>query len=241
MTDSGNAHRESLVLRSTSLLIVLACLAAPLRGQDSQPAPVPAAILLGLRADLALDSAQVRRLNDLETVQSAALAKANALFLRAEADVVESGLGQDPIARRAALEKRARIAIDAEVASLKWEKDARAVLTAKQSEVLPASIGAAAPRGSRPMLWQQLVGPISLSVAVESAVDSGEVRISVTPNYADIYVNGEKRGTGRRFLILPVGSHDVELSAVNCDRMTVRIDVIKQQPTIVTQALTCRK
>jgi hypothetical protein len=229
------------MVRSASLMIGLACLAAPLRAQDSQPAPVPATILLGLRDDLALDIVQVRRLRELEALQSAALAKANALFLRAEADVVSASEGHDPVVRRAALEKRAKVAIDAEVARMKWEKDARAILTVKQAEVLPSSIAAAAPRGTRPMLWRPLVGPLSLSVPAESVADSGEVRISVTPNYADIFVNGEKRGTGRRFLVLPVGSHDVELSAVNCDRMSLKIAVIKQQPTVVTQSLTCRK
>ena len=227
--------------RRLSLLIGLVCLAATARAQDAVPAPVPASILLGLREPLSLDSKQVKRLRDLESVQVAALSKTNALFLRAEADVVEASAGADPVVRRAALEKRAKIAIDAEIARLKWEKDARAILTAKQSEELPASISAVAPRGSSPILWRPLVGPLGLSVPSASTVDSGEVRISVTPNYADIYVDGEKRGTGRRFVILPVGSHEVQLSAVNCDRMTLRVDVIKQPPMVLTQTLTCRK
>jgi hypothetical protein len=226
--------------RFAPLLIGLLCIAAPLRAQDPQAAPVPATILLAMGSDLVLDSAQARKLRELETLQTAALAKANAMFLRAEADVIEAGRTDDPLARRTALEKRARSAIDAEIMRLKWEKDARAVLTAKQSQSLPASIAAAAPRGTKPMLWRPLVAPLSLSIPIE-AVDSGEVRISVTPNYADIYINGEKRGTGRRFMFLPVGEHEVMLSAAGCERKTVRVTVIKNGPTLVSQTLTCTK
>ena len=114
----------------------------------------------------------------------------------------------------------------------------RKLSAAKQSQALPPSIAAAAPRGTKPILWRPLVAPLSLTIPVE-AVDSGEVRISVTPNYADIYIDGEKRGTGRRFMFLPVGDHEVLLSAAGCERKTVRVAVIKNGPTLVSQTLTC--
>jgi serine/threonine protein kinase len=56
--------------------------------------------------------------------------------------------------------------------------------------------------------------------------DSGEVRISVDPNYADILVDGTKVGTGRKFITLPIGPHTVTFSAPGCvgDPQTLQLN-----------------
>ena len=54
------------------------------------------------------------------------------------------------------------------------------------------------------------------SSAKAVVTDSGEVRISVEPNYADILVDGTKVGTGRKFITLPVGQHTITFSAPGC-------------------------
>jgi hypothetical protein len=224
-------------MRPAAALLIGCLLGAPLRAQEVPTSPTPAAILLQMRDALGLDTAQMRRLRELERIQSVALARSTAAFLRAEADVVEMTRSDDPSARRNALERRARLAIDAEVARMKWEKDARALLTAGQNADLPANLWGL--RGTPPALWQALTTPLNLSAPIALHVDSGEVRISVTPNYADIYLNGEKRATGRKFVVLPVGKYELKLHAVGCEELVVPLVVTKGPPVIITRRLTC--
>ena len=208
------------------------CLAAPLTAQDIAR-PVPAATALALTERLGLDSSQIVKLRDLEKAQSAALTKSVAALLRAEAEVVETSSGDDFVKRRSALEARSRAALDAELARLKWEKDARAVLKPRQLAELP-------PERPSSMLWPAPLSAVNLGPAAPSFADSGEVRLTVTPSYADIFVNGEKRGSGRKFLPLPVGAHAVEFAAVGCEPKSVRVEVLKDKPTIVIESLTCK-
>jgi hypothetical protein len=236
MTDWVTAHRTRPMRRAVFLLIGCSVLAAPMQAQEPQVSSAAAA-LLQLRDSLALDSAQTRRLTELDRTQSAAMSRALATFLRAEADVIDALRSDDPIIRRTALEKRAKAAIDADLSRLKADKDARMVLRAPQLAHLGSISG-----GSRAApIWQALIAPLNLAVPTPAAADSGEARISVTPNYADIFVNGEKRGTGRRFLTLPVGEHNLLLSAVGCEPKALRVTVAKSTPAIISQVLTCTR
>ena len=71
-------------------------------------------------------------------------------------------------------------------------------------------------------------------------LDSTELRISVTPNYADIYIDGLKIGTGRRFMKLPVGQHVLLFHATGCADVVLPIAVEKGPPLVVpTQKLSC--
>jgi hypothetical protein len=240
MTDCTNAHPSAAMRAAAPLLILMMLVAAPARAQDSSvlsPA-VPASVAIQLRNELELDDVQMAKLRELGKVQTAALTRTTAAFLRAEADVLDAARGEDPIVRRTALEKRAKVAIDAEIARLKWDKDVRAVLNQKQiaSFTKLSELG-----GAKPVLWRALVAPTQMALSAEPAPDSGEVRISVSPVYADIYVAGEKRGTGRRFMNLPVGKHELRFHAVGCTELVVPVEVVKGPPIIISQSLTCGK
>lgn len=223
--------------RVASLLAVLFCIAAPLHAQD-----VPAASILLFRPQLALTDSQSFKLQDLAKSQAAAMSKATSGYLRAEADVVDALRSDDLVLRRAAFEKRAKLAIDAEMLRLKAEKDARAVLTAKQQAGYAELIAltTSANDRERGSLWRAIVAPANLVVSSDAPRDSGEVRVSVSPVYVGIYVAGELRGTGRRFLFLPVGKYDLRLAAPGCEARELQLEVTKGQPVIVTEALTCK-
>lgn len=222
--------------RVASLAAVL-CLALPLHAQESPS--VPAAIALQLRSGLELTDAQVVKLQELIKKQERLLSNATTAYLRAEADVMDASRSEDLVIRRAALEKRAKTAIDAEMIRLKAEKDVRAILTAKQVALYPEMF-AVNGDGQRRALWRPVVAPNNLTIPAEATVDSGEVRISLSPNYAGIYLGGELRGTGRRLMILPVGKHELKFSAAGCTEVVVPIEVTKGPPVIISQALTCK-
>jgi hypothetical protein len=220
-------------------LISCLALATPGRAQESAASATPAAVLLNLRGLLGLDSAQTRKLRELERTQSAALVRTTAAFLRAEADVVESTRQADANVRRTALERRARLAIDAEVARMGWEKDARAILTSSQDASLGRGLSTLT--DAQPALWQSLTHPLPLASARTPRPDSGEVRVSVTPNFADIYVNGEKRATGRKFLVLPVGKYELKFHALGCKEIVIPVEISKGPPVVISRTLNCSK
>jgi Spy/CpxP family protein refolding chaperone len=207
--------------------------------------PVPARSILALRDDLQLTEAQVSKLRSLETTQLALLSRETAAFLRAEADLLDAIRRDDLAVRRLTLEKRARVAIDAEVARLQTEKDARAVLTADQRAKL-AALGE--PQGSgvsrEVAVWQSIVAQPPLTRALHFAppLDSTEVRISVMPIYADIYLDGIKIGSGRRFVKLAIGQHVLLYHAAGCTDVTLPILIEKGPPIVVPrQTLTCSR
>jgi hypothetical protein len=73
------------------------------------------------------------------------------------------------------------------------------------------------------------------------SADSGEVRITVQPTYADIWIDGDKRGTGRKIVMLPAGAHEVRMSAVGCTIAIDSVDVKKGPPAVLNRTLTCGK
>jgi Spy/CpxP family protein refolding chaperone len=185
---------------------------------QSSPPRVPARLVLAVGDDLQLTPAQTTRLESLEKAQEAAVSKSAAAYLRAEADLLDAMRGDDLLLRRAALERRAKVGIDAEIARLQGEKDARAVLLPDQRAKLLAL-----PRPEVPPTiadvypWEWLVAPPPLSrVAINPVVDSGIVRLKVTPNYAEIFIDSVKVGTGFKQLALPVGQHLARFQAPGC-------------------------
>lgn len=205
--------------------------------------PVPARSILAVRDDLQLSEAQVSKLRALETTQLALLSRQTAAFLRTEADLLDAIRLDDVAVRRLALEKRARVAIDAEVARLQAEKDARAVLTSEQRTRLPTLADAqGAGASSEVAVWQSIVAqpPLTRPLHLTPPRDSTEVRISVLPIYADIYLDGTKIGSGRRFLKLAVGAHALLYHAAGCTDVTLPILVEKGPPLVVPrQTLSC--
>jgi hypothetical protein len=76
---------------------------------------------------------------------------------------------------------------------------------------------------------------------VRMPVDSNEVRFSVSPTYADVYVDGTKVGSGRVRTRLPVGPHQVRYFAQGCTAEEIPISVQKGEPQIIpSRTLTCQ-
>lgn len=218
----------------TALLLTASAASA----QDGAPPriSVPAARVLQFPQHLSLSDAQIRKLEALEKAQSGTMGKAIAAYLRAEADFLDAARGEDLVVRRVTLERRAKTAIEGEMARLKAERETRLVLTAAQAETYRSL--AAPPAAS---VWEAITAPSRIGLVAEAPADSGEVRISVTPVFADIYVDDVKVGTGRRFAMLPVGSHQIKLHAVGCAVAEFTVAVVKGVPAILTHTLTCGK
>jgi hypothetical protein len=68
--------------------------------------------------------------------------------------------------------------------------------------------------------------------------DSVEVRVIVTPAYADIYLDDKKQGTGKWFRPVPVGTHTIKMQATGCTPAIQTIVLAKgDQAKIVNQTL----
>src|SRR3954464_9014455 len=131
--------------------------------KDSLIAPprVPAQSLIDARDALQLSEGQLAKLRVLARAQAAALTHATASYLRAEADLLDASRKDDIAGRRLALEKRAKIGIDGEIARLQGEKDARVRLTIDQREKLQQMLDRAEtePRENFSAAWAPLVTP----------------------------------------------------------------------------------
>ncbi len=231
--------------------IAIALFATAAGAQDSltksQPAydpPIPARSILALQEKLELSDAQVSKLRALERTQVASLSRATAAFLRAEADLLDAGRRDDIALYRVALERRSKVAIDAEIVRLQSEKDSRAVLTADQRLTIGtvAESREVAGMPNEVTVWQSIVAPppLTRTVHVAPVLDSAEVRISVMPIYADIYVDDIKIGSGRHFVRLPIGQHMLLYHAAGCTDVSVPISVVKGPPIVAPrQTLAC--
>ncbi len=108
-------------------------------GMGAGMARAPAEHLLRMAPMLNLSDDQVSRLQSLASKQTAARRNDGPDLLRARADLMEATNGDiDVSAARAALERMSKLRIDAAVARLQEQKDARAVLTADQKARLDA-------------------------------------------------------------------------------------------------------
>lgn len=224
----------------TCLTLAIVMLASGVAGaqEPASVAGVPAAMALQIQSSLSLDSGQTVRLRDLARTQAAAMERATAAYLRAEAELLDASRSDDLALRRAALEKRSRLAIEAEMIRARSEKEVRSVLSSRQNAIL---FDPWTSRGRDRVPWQGLVAPVPLIALADQAADSGEVRVSVTPNHADIYVGDEKMGTGRRFIRLPVGKYDLRLFAIGCTEVVIPVEVQKGRPVIVSRELQCKQ
>jgi hypothetical protein len=224
-------------------------IAAAARGQDSTMAelPVPARAILRLGDSLKLSTPQTTKLQTLARTQIAALAKNTSAFLRAEADLIDASRKDDLIIRRLALEKRAKIAVDGEIARLQGDKDARAVLSADQRTKLQVILDRNdwGLRDDRVALWKPLVTPTPLSRSLSRTErdsiqrDSNVVRLRVVPSFAEIFIDDRLIGTAFKQVWLPVGVHKVKFSAPGCGTpIEQTIEVIKTGQPIILPPVT---
>jgi hypothetical protein len=98
---------------------------------------------------------------------------------------------------------------------------------AAMGDIIPSNAGSGvtAPLGGSQQATPQQSGTrASASAAV---ADSGELRLTVTPLTATIWVDNENKGTGRRFIKLPVGVHEVRFTLTGCTSVTRRLQVTK--------------
>ncbi|HET9426320.1 MAG TPA: protein kinase [Gemmatimonadaceae bacterium] len=106
-------------------------------------------------------------------------------------------------------------------------------------EPTQATIAANTQQGSAPILGPQ--APANRGGNTPAAVaDSGELRLTVTPNHVDIWVDGVKVGTGRKFYRTRIGDHQVRFSALNCVAETVPLRVTKTEPTVYNANVRCQ-
>jgi serine/threonine protein kinase len=76
--------------------------------------------------------------------------------------------------------------------------------------------------------------------AASAVADSGELRLTVTPNHAQIFVDEVQVGSGRKFFKTKIGTHVVRFSALECNAKTEPLLVKKNEPTVYNAVLTCR-
>jgi serine/threonine protein kinase len=76
---------------------------------------------------------------------------------------------------------------------------------------------------------------------IRPPADSNEVRFSVNPIYAEVYVDGGRVGAGRVRTKLPVGSHQIRYAAPNCTAEEISLTVTKGEVlTVPLRQLTCQ-
>ena len=203
--------------------------------------PVPAQTILAVADDLQLTQLQIDKLHALERSQLAATTRFTAAYLRAEADLLDAIRGEDLIIRRTALEKRAKIAIDAEIARLQAEKDSRAVLLPEQRKKLPMAGSQVGSTTVEAVLWQPLIAPPPVSRTITTIVaDSGVARLKVSPTYAEIIVDSVKVGTGFKQLTLPVGVHTARFQAPGCGAPVEQTITINKGELVIVPPVTLK-
>lgn len=218
------------------LLITPPALAA---AQSVAPVAAPADRILKVRVELKLDTAQMLKLRELGRTQDAALARATSNYLRAEADLLESSRGPDFRARRVAMEKRAKAAIDAEMVRLAAEKEARAVLTARQVDLLDIVLTESEDGSTRNRpIWDSQTAPLPLTAVPFAVADSETVRIAVQPLTSEIFIDNQSAGFGRVAARLPIGAHMLKFRSPSCVD-TMPIMVAKADRTLVAHRMSC--
>ena len=93
---------------------------------------------------------------------------------------------------------------------------------------------------STPVPGPQLAGNRPAGNAGAAVADSGELRLTVTPNHAQIFVDEIQVGSGRKFFKTKIGTHVVRFSALECNPKTEPLLVKKNEPTVYNAVLTCR-
>jgi hypothetical protein len=225
--------------RRIALTLLLLLTPGVLVAQGVAPFIAPADRILKVRVELRLDTTQMLKLRDLGRAQGSVLARAISNYLRAEADLLDASRGSDAGARKAALEKRSRAAIDGEMIRLAAEKEARAVLTARQASLLDivAAESDDAMVRARP-IWESQVEPLVLNAIPLSAPDSGTLRVAVEPLTTEIFIGDRSAGYGRVQLRLPLGNHTLKFRSPRCtDTLVVALE--KGPQSAVTHRMSC--
>ena len=228
--------------RRTCLMLFLLVTAPALAvAQSVAPFAAPADRILKVRVELKLDSAQMLKLRELGRSQSEALARATANYLRAEAALLESSRGSDFGARRSAMEKRSKAAIEGEMLRLAAEKEARAVLSARQGDLLDIILTESEDSSARHRpIWDSQTAPLPLTAVPFAVADSETVRIAVTPLTSEIFIDNQSAGFGRVAVRLPVGAHMLKFRSPSCTD-TKPIVVAKGDRAPVAHRMSCAR
>lgn len=227
--------------RASLILILLTAIPALASAQNVAPLVAPADRILRLRAELRLDTAQVLKLRDLGRAQSVALARATSNYLHAEADLLEASRASDLAVRRLAMEKRSRAAIDGEMVRLAADKEARAVLTARQGDVLDILLTESEDAGTRNRpIWESQVAPLPLNAIPFATPDSGNLRIAVDPLTTEVFLDDRSVGFGRVQLRVALGNHVLKFRSPSCTE-TKPIMVSKGPQSVISHKVNCAK
>jgi hypothetical protein len=227
--------------RTCLLLFLLVTSPALTVAQSVAPIPAPADRILRVRAELKLDTTQMLKLRELGNRQGAALARATSNYLRAEADLLETSRGSDFGARRSAMERRSKAAIEGEMVRLGAEKEARAVLTARQLDLLDIILTESEDSSTRNRpIWDSQTAPLPLTAVPFAVADSETVRIAVTPLTSEIFVDNQSAGFGRVAVRLPVGAHMLKFRSPSCID-TKPIVVAKGDRAPVAHRMSCAR
>jgi monoamine oxidase len=94
--------------------------------------------------------------------------------------------------------------------------------------------------GNTPAVQQQTTTrPGGNQQLAQASKDSGEVRITVTPSFAEIWHNNTRIGAGRKVLRTTVGNTEIRFTAVGCQTKTEPVTVKVAEPQVVNVQLSC--
>ncbi|TMG80850.1 MAG: hypothetical protein E6H78_17845 [Betaproteobacteria bacterium] len=111
-------------------------------------------------------------------------------------------------------------------------------ITPGRTDTLTLTMHETSATPSTPQQQQQQTRQVAV---VRAPTDSAEVRLSVMPSHADIFVDGTRIGSGRAVRRLPVGPHTVRYNAPDCETEDRSIMVSKDETQIVPLlTLQCR-
>jgi hypothetical protein len=181
------------------------------------------------------------KLRDLGRSQNAALARATSNYLRAEADLLEASRATDLGTRRAAMERRSKAAIDGEMLRLSAEKEARAVLTSRQADLLDIVMTESDDSNARNRpIWESQIAPLPLNAIPFAAPDSGALRIAVDPLTTEVFLDDRSVGFGRVQLRVALGGHTLKFRSPGCTE-TKQIVVAKGPQAVIAHQVKCPK
>lgn len=93
--------------------------------------------------------------------------------------------------------------------------------------------------GNTPIVGLQQSGPRPGPSQSSAVADSGQLRLTVAPLHAEIYLDGNRVGAGRVRLTVRAGPHDVRFVAAGCIAKTVRLNVPKNDIIPHLDSLSC--
>lgn len=107
-------------------------------------------------------------------------------------------------------------------------------------ETAPTNVGLINQPNTPVQLGPRQTGNAGGSAVVDTA--SFEIRVNVTPNYANIIVDGKPEGTGRKnVMVRGKKTHLVRLTATGCEPREVPVPYNNGDPQTVVEKLVCRQ